>query len=68
MARELGIPEANEVTFAWTRHTSATTLKKSGVSIEIISEIMNHKNIRTRQIYLDSFDQEQLDKTFEHLL
>lgn len=37
------------------RHTFATTLKELEVSIEMISELMGHKSIKTTQIYLKSF-------------
>lgn len=38
------------------RHSWATTAKRRGVSVEMISELLGHKSIRTTQIYLKSFD------------
>lgn len=38
------------------RHSWATTAKYRGVSIEMISELLGHKSIKTTQIYLKGFD------------
>lgn len=38
------------------RHSWATTAKNTGASIEMISELLGHKSIRTTQIYLSSFN------------
>ena len=37
-------------------------LKKSGVNIALISEALGHSDLATTQIYLDSFDNEQVDE------
>jgi len=37
------------------RHSWATTAKYRGVSIEMISESLGHKSIKTTQIYLKGF-------------
>jgi len=50
------------------RHTYATVLKRSGVDIAIISESLGHSDITTTQIYLDSFENSQIDKAMENLL
>ena len=50
------------------RHTFATILKRSGVNVAIISESLGHSDLATTQIYLDSFENEQLDKAMENLL
>ena len=50
------------------RHTFATVLKRSGVSIAIISESMGHSDIATTQIYLDSFENSQIDEAMKNLL
>ena len=68
IANELKIPEADDITFYWARHTYATVLKRSGVPIAVISESLGHKSEKTTQAYLDSFDTETLDATFEHLI
>lgn len=38
------------------RHSFATVLKRSGASIEFISESLGHKNVQTTENYLDSFE------------
>ena len=50
------------------RHTFATVLKKSGVSIPLISEALGHSDLATTQIYLDSFENGQIDEAFKNLL
>jgi len=50
------------------RHTFATVLKRSGVSIAIISESLGHSDLATTQIYLDSFENSQIDEAMQHLL
>lgn len=57
----------NLTTYA-SRHTFATVLKKSGVNIGIISEALGHQNIKTTEIYLSKFDNEQIDNAMECLL
>jgi integrase len=44
------------------RHSWATTAKNTGASIEMISELLGHKSIRTTQIYLSSFNAVELAK------
>lgn len=68
IAKELKIPEADDITFYWARHTYATVLKRSGVSTAIISEALGHKDEKTTQVYLDKFENDTLDATFDHLL
>ena len=50
------------------RHSFATTLKKSGVHVELISEALGHSDITTTQIYLDSFDNSQIDNAMKCLI
>lgn len=50
------------------RHSYATVLKRSGVSTSIISESLGHSSEKVTQIYLDSFENEQMDKAMENLL
>jgi len=40
------------------RHSFATVLKRSGAPIEFISESLGHKDLRTTENYLDSFEDE----------
>ena len=50
------------------RHSFATILKKSGVNIGIISQALGHQDIKTTQIYLSQFDNEQVDDAMKNLL
>lgn len=65
-AKELNINA--EVTTYVARHSFATILKKSGVNIGIISEALGHQDIKTTQIYLSHFDNEQIDEAMQNLL
>lgn len=66
LAKELNIK--SEVTTYVARHSFATILKKSGVNIGIISEALGHQDIKTTQIYLSRFDNEQVDEAMKNLL
>ncbi len=50
------------------RHTYATVLKRSGVSVALISESLGHSDLSTPQIYLDSFENSQIDAAMQNLL
>lgn len=50
------------------RHTYATVLKRSGVSVALISESLGHSDLSTIQIYLDGFENSQIDAAMQHLL
>ncbi len=65
-AQELKITA--EVTTYVARHSFATILKKSGVNIGIISQALGHQDIKTTQIYLSKFDNEQVDEAMKNLL
>jgi len=43
------------------RHSWATIAKRKGVPVAAISEGMGHGDVKTTEIYLDSFDKEVLD-------
>lgn len=49
------------------RHSQATVMKRAGVSTAVIREIMGHSSERVTQIYLDSFDNEQIDEAMKSL-
>ena len=66
IAKEVGI--TLELTTYVARHSFATVLKKSGVSIALISEALGHSDLSTTQIYLDSFDNSQIDEAMKNLL
>ena len=50
------------------RHSFATVLKRSGVNTSIISEAMGHSSEKVTQIYLDSFENTQIDEAMTNLL
>jgi Site-specific recombinase XerD len=50
------------------RHSFATILKRSGVNIALISEALGHSDLKTTQIYLDSFENSQIDDAMKNLL
>lgn len=43
------------------RHSWATIAKRKGVPVSVISEGMGHEDVRTTEVYLDSFEQDVLD-------
>ena len=49
------------------RHLYATVLKRAGVATSIISESLGHSSEKVTQIYLDSFENSQIDKAMENL-
>ena len=49
------------------RHSYATVLKRAGVSTSIICESLGHSSEKVTQIYLDGFENSQIDKAMENL-
>ena len=66
LASELGIE--SKVTTYVARHSFASVLKKSGVNVALISEALGHTDLKTTQIYLDSFENTQIDAAMQNLL
>ena len=58
LAKMAGI-ETNLTTYV-ARHTFATVLKRSGVDISKISELLGHDSEKTTKIYLGDFENEEL--------
>jgi site-specific recombinase XerD len=56
--------EANLTSYV-ARHSWATIAKDLNVPISVISEGLGHEDIKTTQIYLDSFDADVIDKANE---
>lgn len=50
------------------RHSFATVLKRSGVSVEFISESLGHKDLRTTENYLDCFEDDEKESQQRQLL
>lgn len=65
ISKDLGL--SRSVTTNYARHSFSTVLKRSGVPIEMISEQLGHSTIKTTQIYLDSFENEQKQAAMKHL-
>ena len=59
--------KANLTTYV-SRHSYATVLKNSGVNIALISETLGHSDLKTTQIYLDSFENSQIEEAMGNLL
>ena len=66
IGRSLGI-ELKLTTYV-ARHSYATVLKRSGVSTSIISESLGHSSERVTQVYLDSFENKQINDAMKNLL
>ena len=65
IGQELGLPI--KLTTYVARHSFATVLKRAGVSTSIISESLGHSSEKITQIYLDSFENSQINEAFSHL-
>ncbi len=65
IGEELHIPI--KLTTYVARHSDATVLKRAGVSTSIISESLGHSSEKVTQIYLDGFENSQIDKAMENL-
>lgn len=56
-----------KITTYTARHSFSTILKRSGASLEFISESLGHSDIRTTESYLDSFE-DDMKKEFANML
>ncbi len=65
IAETIGI--ANKVTSYTARHSFATVLKRTGASLEFISESLGHSNLATTENYLADFEIEEKRKWAEKL-
>ncbi|MES2386830.1 MAG: site-specific integrase [Bacteroidota bacterium] len=65
ISAELGIEVP--VTTYTARHTFSTVLKRSGASIEFISESLGHTDVRTTESYLADFDDELREEMSKRL-
>jgi integrase len=58
--------EAN-LTMYVARHTFGTVLYKSKGNVGVVRDSMGHKNIKTTQDYLASFNKDELNEAFQCL-
>ncbi len=65
IAENVGI-EGNISTYT-ARHSFATVLKRSGASVELISEQLGHSNTKTTEIYLASFEDDKKKEMSQEL-
>jgi integrase/recombinase XerD len=65
IAEKTGI-EKSVTTYA-ARHSFSTVLKRSGASVEFISEALGHTDVKTTESYLDSFEND-IKRTFAEKL
>lgn len=66
IGKELGISKS--LNFYSGRHSSATMLMRSGVSIEFISEGLGHSDTKTTQAYLGSFEDDDKKRIMDFLI
>jgi integrase len=65
IGKKLGIEK--HITTYTARHSFATILKRSGVSIEFISESLGHRDVGITETYLDSFENDHKLEMAKHL-
>lgn len=61
LAKELEIDDVNLTSYV-SRHTMAMTLQRNQVPREVISQVMGHAELKTTNVYLDSFESEVVDQ------
>ena len=68
LAELAGVENHEKITSYVVRHTWATTMKRLGYSVSVISEGMKHADEKTTQIYLDNFENTVIDDMNKSLL
>ena len=66
IAKNIGLKSSLSTIHA--RHSFSTILKRSGESVEKISEMLGHTKIETTQNYLGSFEDDQIKKASQSLV
>ncbi|NJN28698.1 MAG: tyrosine-type recombinase/integrase [Cyclobacteriaceae bacterium] len=66
IAKKCGVEK--KVTTYTARHSFSTVLKRSGVSIEFISESLGHADLKTTENYLDSFEESVKREIYTNLV
>ena len=65
----LKFPDAlKNITSYYSRHSYAMVMRDKGVSIELISEALGHADLKTTNVYLDSFGREEVANASENLI
>ncbi|MBI1835924.1 MAG: phage integrase SAM-like domain-containing protein [Flavobacteriia bacterium] len=57
-----------DITTYYARHSWATIAKRKLIPISVISEGLGHADLKTTQVYLDSFDDDVLDQANEDIV
>jgi len=66
LADEFGISDINLTSYV-SRHTMAMSLQNNEVPREVISQILGHKDLKTTNTYLDSFNSNVIDEAVKVL-
>jgi len=66
MAVEFGINDINLTSYV-SRHTMAMSLQNNEIPREVISQILGHKDLKTTNTYLDSFNNNIIDEAVKVL-
>ncbi len=66
LAEEFGISDINLTSYV-SRHTMAMSLQNNDVPREVISQILGHKDLKTTNTYLDSFNSNIIDEAVKVL-
>ena len=66
LAEEFGISDINITSYV-SRHTMAMSLQNKEVPREVISQILGHKDLKTTNTYLDSFNSSVIDEAVKVL-
>ncbi len=66
IASKTGLPKG--LTSYWARHSFAQAMRESGVNIETISALLGHNDLKTTQVYLRSFGNDELDNITSHVI
>ena len=65
IANKINIPK---ITSYYARYTFSSIARDIGISIELISQALGHGDLKTTEIYLNSFSNDKLDNITEKIL
>lgn len=65
IAKKINIPR---ITTYYARYSFSSLARESGISIELISQALGHGDLKTTEIYLNSFSNDKLDNITEKIL